>query len=247
MRSERKRIRPKLKDLCDFAQEWMDDVSEEESLRDWYALFKKLEYLLYDIGMEIYDLEAKSYDGQIPEGDELSRLSPKEQKAFRDYMTRFHVGAEPFLFERYGDGYRAVLPYLLGRRAKEKVYYSPKRKYVVGVFENLLLQNQGIIKKMSSVTVLIVTCSPYKEMPPRDNDNADGHDIINIIRDYLMREDDSGLYMNVFYDTRISDHYYTEVYVLPRKSYREILHCFQPQKDEKKTRVHLKKMIRFLK
>ena len=162
-------------------------------------------------------------------------------------MTRFQVGAEPFLFERYGDGYRAVLPYLLGRRAKEKIYYSPKRKYVVGVLENLLLQNQGIIKKMSSVTVLIVTCSPYKEMPPRDNDNADGHDIINIIRNYLMSEDDSGLYMNVFYDTRITDHYYTEVYVLPRKSYREILHCFQPQKDEKKTRVHLKKMIRFLK
>ena len=44
MRSERQRIRPKLKELCDFAQEWMDDVSEEESLRDWYALFKKLEY-----------------------------------------------------------------------------------------------------------------------------------------------------------------------------------------------------------
>ena len=140
-----------------------------------------------------------------------------------------------------------MLPYLLGRRAKEKIYYSPKRKYVVGVFENLLLQNQGIIKKMSSVTVLIVTCSPFKEMPPRDNDNADGHDIINIIRNYLMSEDDSGLYMNVFYDTRITDHYYTEVYVLPRKSYREILHCFQPQKEEKKTRVYLKKMIRFFK
>ena len=247
MRSERQRIRPKLKELCDFAQEWMDDVSEEESLRDWYALFKKLEYLLYDIGMEIYDLEAKSYDGQIPEDDDFSRLSPKEQKAFRDYLTRFQIGAEPFLFERYGDGYRAVLPYMLGRRAKEKIYYSPKRKYVVGIFENLLLQNQGIIKKMSSVTVLIVTCSPYKEMPPRDNDNADGHDIINIIRNYLMSEDDSGLYMNVFYDTRITDHYYTEVYVLPRKSYREILHCFQPQKEEKKTRVYLKKMIRFFK
>ena len=247
MRSERQRIRPKLKELCDFAQEWMDDVSEEESLRDWYALFKKLEYLLYDIGMEIYDLEAKSYDGQIPEDDDFSRLSPKEQKAFRDYLTRFQVGVEPFLFEKYGDGYRAVLPYLLGRRAKEKIYYSPKRKYVVGVFENLLLQNQEIIKKMSSVTVLIVTCSPYKEMPPRDNDNADGHDIINIIRNYLMSEDDSGLYMNVFYDTRISEHYYTEVYVLPRKSYREILHCFQPQKDEKKTRVHLMKMFRFFK
>lgn len=38
-----------------------------------------------------------------------------------------------------------------------------------------------------------------------------------------------------------------KVYVLPRKSYREILHCFQPQKEEKKTRVYLKKMIRFFK
>lgn len=49
--------------------------------------------------------------------------------------------------------------------------------------------------------------------------------------------------MNVFYDTRISDHYYTEVYVLPRQNYREILRCFQPQKEEKKTRVYLKKEI----
>lgn len=113
-----------------------------------------------------------------------------------------------------------------------------KRKaFVIGI------QNQTIIKRMSSVTVIIVTCSPHKEIPSRDNDNADGHDIINIIRDYLMCEDDSGLYMNVFYDTRISDHYYTEVYVLPRQNYREILRCFQPQKEEKKTRVYLKKEI----
>ena len=129
MSSERQRIRPKLKEFCSLAQAWMDEENETESLRDWYALFKKLEYLLYDLGIEIYDLEAQSYDGRIPDKDDFSNLNPKEQKAFRDYMTRFQIGAESFLFERYGDGYRAVLPYLLGRRAKEKIYYSPKRKY----------------------------------------------------------------------------------------------------------------------
>lgn len=244
MISELQRICPKLKEFCSFVQKWMEE-DKTENLRDWYALFKKLEYQLYDLGTVIYDLEAKSFDGQIPDGEEFLTLNPMEQKVLRDYITRFQVGAEPFLFERFGNGYRAVLPYLLGRRTSEKIYYSPKRKYVVGVFKNLLLQNQGIIKRMSSVTVIIVTCSPYKEMPPRDNDNADGHDIINIIRDYLMTEDDSGLYMNVFYDTRISDYYHTEVYILPRKDYREILQYFQPQKEEKKARVLLRKMVRF--
>ena len=56
MRSERLCICPKLKEFCSIAQEWMDEENETESLRDWYVLFKKLEYLLYDIGMEIYDL-----------------------------------------------------------------------------------------------------------------------------------------------------------------------------------------------
>ena len=89
MRSERQRIRPKLKELCDFAQEWMDDVSEEESLRDWYALFKKLEYLLYDLGIEIYNLEARSYDWQIPDKDDFSNFNPKEQKAIVKYCIAF--------------------------------------------------------------------------------------------------------------------------------------------------------------
>ena len=44
-------ICPKLKEFCTLAQEWMDEENETESLRDWYVPFKKLEYLLYDLGI----------------------------------------------------------------------------------------------------------------------------------------------------------------------------------------------------
>ena len=138
----------------------------------------------------------------------------------------------PFLFERYGNGYRAVLPYLLALRAAERVYFSPKRKFIVNVFESLLIENQTIIDKIPAATVLIVTRVPRREMPPRDNDNADAHDIINLIKDYLMKEDDSGLYLNVFYDTQISNNYYTEVYIMPHMSYRELIEVQHRQNDE---------------
>lgn len=60
MRSERRCICPKLKEFCSIAQEWMDEENETESLRDWYVLFKKLEYLLYDLGIEIYKVTSKN-------------------------------------------------------------------------------------------------------------------------------------------------------------------------------------------
>lgn len=231
MTGEYERIRPALKEAACLLQTWLEAEQEPDRLHDWYALHKKLEYLLYDIGGVIYDLEVRSDEALAPEQEALP-LNPTEKKVFRDYLTRFQVGAEPFLFEPYANGYRAVLPYLLNRRASERVYYSPKRKYVVNVFETLLRKNRSTIKRMPAVTVFIVTCAPYREVPPRDNDNADARDIINLIKNYLMNEDDSGLYLNVFYDTRIAQYYHTEVYVLPRLSYLEILNQY-PAKTAK--------------
>ena len=89
MRSERLCICPKLKEFCSIAQEWMDEENETESLRDWYVLFKKLEYLLYDLGIEIYNLEAQSYDWQIPDKDVFSNFNPKEQKVIVKYCIAF--------------------------------------------------------------------------------------------------------------------------------------------------------------
>ena len=131
----------------------------------------------------------------------------------KHYQDRFKPEMIDCCFEKYGDGYRAVIPYLLNRRTSGDVF-SPKRKYVVSVFKRLLIQNKGIINNMPATSVFIVCCSPGK-MSLRDNDNADGHDVINLIKKYLMTEDDSGLYLNVFYGAKQAEKYYTEVYIMP--------------------------------
>lgn len=183
-----------------------------ENLTDLYSIYKRMEYALYDFGSLIFDLETNLPEG-ILEDFNLERLTASERKELKYYLNRFKPEMIDCCFEKYGDGYRAVIPYLLNRRAAGEIF-SPKRKYVVGMFERLLVQNKGIIKKMSATSVFIVCCSPGK-MSLRDNDNADGHDVINLIKKYLMTEDDSGLYLNVFYGAKQAEKYYTEVYIMP--------------------------------
>lgn len=157
MTGEYERIRPALKEAACLLQTWLEAEQEPDRSHDWYALHKKLEYLLYDIGGVIYDLEVRSDEALAPKQEALP-MNPTEKKVFRDYLTRFQVGTEPFLFEPYANDYRAVLPYLLNRRASERVYYSPKRKYVVNVFETLLRKNRSTIKRMPAVTVCALSC-----------------------------------------------------------------------------------------
>ena len=183
-----------------------------ENLTDLYSIYKKMEYALYDFGSLIFDLETNLPEG-ILEDFNLERLTASERKELKYYLNRFKPEMIDCCFEKYGDGYRAVIPYLLNRRAAGEIF-SPKRKYVVGMFERLLVQNKGIIKKKPATSVFIVCCSPGK-MSLRDNDNADGHDVINLIKKYLMTEDDSGLYLNVFYGAKQAEKYYTEVYIMP--------------------------------
>ena len=186
-----------------------------ENLTDLYSIYKRMEYALYDFGSLIFDLETNLPES-ILEDFNLERLTASERKELKYYLNRFKPEMIDCCFEKYGDGYRAVIPYLLNRRAAGEIF-SPKRKYVVGMFERLLVQNKGIIKKMPATTVFIVCCSPGK-MSLRDNDNADGHDVINLIKKYLMTEDDSGLYLNVFYGAKQAEKYYTEVYIMPHIS-----------------------------
>ena len=183
-----------------------------ENLTDLYSIYKRMEYALYDFGSLIFDLETNLPEG-ILEDFNLERLTASERKELKYYLNRFKPEMIDCCFEKHGDGYRAVIPYLLNRRAAGE-FFSPERKYVVGMFERLLVQNKGIIKKMPATSVFIVCCSPGK-MSLRDNDNADGHDVINLIKKYLMTEDDSGLYLNVFYGAKQAEKYYTEVYIMP--------------------------------
>ena len=186
-----------------------------ENLSDLYSIYKKMECALYDFGSLIFDLESSLPEG-ILEAFDLEQLTASEQKELKHYLDHFKPDMIDCCFEKYGNGYRAVIPYLLNRRAAGDVF-SPKRKYVVSVFERLLIQKRSIINKMPATTVFIVCCSPRK-VSLRDNDNAVGHDVINLIKRYLMTEDDSGLYLNVFYGAKQAEKYYTEVYIMPHIS-----------------------------
>ena len=185
------------------------------NLSDLYSIYKKMEYALYDFGTLLFDLESSLPEG-ILESIDLEQLTASEKKELKRYLDRFKPEMIDCCFEKYGNGYRAVIPYLLNRRNAGDVF-SPKRKYVVSVFERLLVQNKDIIQKMPATSVFIVCCSPGK-MSLRDNDNADGHDVINLIKKYLMTKDDSGLYLNVFYGAKQAEKYYTEVYIIPHIS-----------------------------
>ena len=217
MDNKRRRIYNKLISLFAQTGEQLMFFRENDiaNLSDLYSIYKKMEYALYDFGTLLFDLESSLPEG-ILESFDLEQLTASEKKELKRYLDRFKPEMINCCFEKYGNGYRAVIPYMLNRRAAGDVF-SPKRKYVVSVFERLLIQNWSIINKMPATTVFIVCCSP-RRMSLRDNDNADGHDVINLIKRYLMTEDDSGLYLNVFYGAKQAEKYYTEVYITPHIS-----------------------------
>lgn len=217
MDNKRRRIYNKLISLFAQTGEQLMFFRENDiaNLSDLYSIYKKMEYALYDFGTLLFDLESSLPEG-ILESFDLEQLTASEKKELKRYLDRFKPEMINCCFEKYGNGYRAVIPYMLNRRAAGDVF-SPKRKYVVSVFERLLIQNWSIINKMPATTVFIVCCSP-RRMSLRDNDNADGHDVINLIKRYLMTEDDSGLYLNVFYGAKQAENYYTEVYIMPHIS-----------------------------
>ena len=217
MDNKRRRIYNKLISLFAQTGEQLMFFRENDiaNLSDLYSIYKKMEYALYDFGTLLFDLESSLPEG-ILESFDLEQLTASEKKELKRYLDRFKPEMINCCFEKYGNGYRAVIPYMLNRRAAGDVF-SPKRKYVVSVFERLLIQNWSIINKMPATTVFIVCCSP-RRMSLRDNDNADGHDVINLIKRYLMTEDDSGLYLNVFYGAKQAEKYYTEVYIIPHIS-----------------------------
>ena len=185
------------------------------NLSDLYSIYKRMEYALFDFGSLLFDMESKLPEDILKDFN-MERLTASEKKELKYYLDRFKPEMIDCCFEEYGDGYRAVLPYLLNRRATGDTY-SPKRKYVVSVFERLLNQSKELIQKMPAVTVFIISCSP-RNISLRDSDNADARDVMNVIKRYFLLSDDSGMYLNVFYGAKQTKNYYTEVYIMPHIS-----------------------------
>lgn len=186
---------------------------------DMLTLNKQMEYTLLSFNNIIADMEAYQND-ILPNLDfDFSNLSPKEKTEVNRYISQFckGIGENGFTFEKYKTGYKAVIPYLLNRRAKKNgLYFSPKKKYINSIFKSLLINNTDIINRLRYATVFIVSCSPNEKRAVRDNDNADAHDIINLIKEYMLADDDDGISLNICYDARVTNLYFTEIYVMPK-------------------------------
>lgn len=131
-----------------------------------------------------------------------------------------------YKFEKYKDGYRAIIPPLLNRRSKTTRTFSKKSTHIYNVFKSLLDKQkfESGIKKIEKATILFISHYPkYAATIIRDNDNIDANRVQNLIRDYILAEDDNGLYVSVFYDTVLSEVPYCEVYILPKINLAELL------------------------
>lgn len=195
-----------------------------------YQILKNLECATHDFGIYVFDreIEVSSYNTYDNDFD-INNLSSFEKKEITRYINKYCNGvvngvvAGIYSFNTFNDGYKAVIPYLLNRRVIKGLYFSPKKKYVANIFEQLLKHNEDIIIRLSEATVIIVNYSPYGEKVVRDNDNADSRDIINLINKYIMNTDDNGMCVNILYDTAVSTDYKTEIYILPKRSFRSLI------------------------
>ena len=224
-RNKLKQASKKVKQLSQSINDCLDyDI---EDLDSYYSIYKGLEELTFEFGTFVFDYEVlNSEEVKTSSSFDIETLTDSEKTELKRYLTKYCSNRldDEYTFEKYKEGYKTELPYLLNRRVTKGIYFSPKKKYVTNVFEQLLKRNKEIIKKFSKATVVIVSYSPFENGVVRDNDNVDSRDIINLIKRFLMCTDDSGKFLNVMYDTQEDNDYRTEVYILPYRDFRYLIH-----------------------
>lgn len=225
--SEKAKLRRIVKQSSSLA-EMLQVCLENEiwDLKTVYKIYKEMEEMTAYFGTFVFDEEV--YQNQKIDKTEscydISSVSSLELRELNRYINHYCNGKNNIKYQmlKFKDGYKAVIPYLLDRRAAKGMYYSVKKKYICSVFENLLRNNEPFAR-LSSATIIIITFSPFGERVVRDNDNVDSRDVINLINRYMMSTDDSGAFMNIIYDTQKSDDYRTEIYILPKRDVETLI------------------------
>lgn len=171
-------------------------------------LTEETECLLADI----YKKAPKIYSTSPSEENRCESLST-QAKSSLDRIMNIYRKTE-YKFEVISSGYKLTVPPLISRRATTQPTYSPRKRYIYKVTEELLLSHQEKIKRLSHATVIIR--SYYNELAARDCDNSDIHDIINLINKYIMTTSDDCEHMNIVCDGTKSSCDKTEIYVIDK-------------------------------
>ena len=186
------------------------NITESKKVQYEYELLNIFELLF---ATQLSDVESQNYCDYMNKS-----LSEEDLNQVVKYAQDLKHKQSEYLFERYSEGYRAVIPSMVSYRGNRSKMYFNKKKYVYYIFEKLIMQYdiEHKIDKLADATIIIVDHQPNTKGKIRDNDNSDSHDIINLINKYILSSDDNGLLVSLCYDSVISDTAYTELYILPK-------------------------------
>lgn len=186
------------------------NIAESKKVQYEYELLNIFELLFTT---QLSDIESKNHFDCIHKS-----LSEEDLNQVIKYAQDLKYKQSEYLFERYREGYRAVIPPMVSYRGNRSKMYFIKKKYVYYICEKLILQYdiEHKIDKLDDATIIIVDHQLSTKSKIRDNDNSDSHDIINLINKYILSSDDNGLLVSLCYDSVISDTAYTELYILPK-------------------------------
>lgn len=204
------RVKTRANKISEIAKELTEDNPDQLLL-----LTEETECLLADI----YKKAPKIYSSYTPKENDEGCTSVQSQAALNRIMKIYNK--PEYKFEVIGNGYKLTVPPLVSRRATSQPTYSPRKRYIYKVTEELLLSHQEKIKRLSHATVIIR--SYYNELATRDCDNSDIHDIINLINKYIMLTSDDCEHMNIVCDGTKSDCDMTEIYVVNMLDFEQIL------------------------
>lgn len=185
-------------------------LDEEEKEKIAYTIHSLVEYMFVSLSRTMFDTDEKL----------------KKYEAFKAqnaaYDSIYNIEKAEYSFTKFLDGYRVILPPLLNRRSGKYKSFTLKSNYVLYVFERLLEKNKDIITRLDNATIFIIMHYPTGNVI-RDNDNSDGHHVINFIRKHLLNCDDNGIDVSLFYSSEVSETSYCELLILPQISVKEML------------------------
>lgn len=213
-----KRELQKLKYSLNATSRYIDEIlssKNELDINTRYYLHKEILYPLYGFAQ---GTRRKEMDEQLATstGEDAIKKCLKGETNFRKKLIHYSPDVE-YSFSLFRDGYKFVIPFLCSRTSTN-IKIAREKKYINSIFENLILIHQNEITPFDEATVIIISYAPDTAITV-DNDNADIHDIINIVKYYLLRTDDRGEYLDVAIKSRIGKQYFTEVYVLPSRDF----------------------------
>ena len=107
------------------------NITESKKVQYEYELLNIFELLF---ATQLSDVESQNYCDYMNKS-----LSEEDLNQVIKYAQDLKHKQSEYLFERYSEGYRAVIPSMVSYRGNRSKMYFNKKKYVYYIFEKLIM------------------------------------------------------------------------------------------------------------